>query len=121
MSNWTEAAETALRQIRDTDGIPYEFERMTCDEKQLPDTYLTFALVSNPGAAYADGRERATTPRVQVSLFYRKKSAFLAFPPKIIGQFTQNGFTRAGEGPIPYQVTTGHHGWRCDFYFYERR
>lgn len=119
--NWIEAAESALKSLKSSTKVPFDFERMNCDEKQLPDTYITYFLVANPGTAWANGKERILTPRIQVSLFYRKKKAFIDLPPKIIQAFVSNGFMRSGEGRIPYQQNTGHYGWRCDFYYYEKR
>lgn len=117
--NWTDKCESILTEL----GIPYDFERFKTDDDQpqLPDTYAVYFLVDDVGGAFVDGKETSHQPRVQISLFYRDKAVFLTIPDQIKTAFMGDGFTRAGEGRIPYQTDTGHYGWRCDFYHYERR
>ena len=117
MAKWIEKIENVLAKL----SIPFAFERMSCDEKQLPDTFITYFMVANPGMAWGNGKERYAKPRIQVSLFYRDKSTFLDVPQKTIAALEECGFCRVDEGRIPYQTNTGHYGWRCDFYYYEKR
>ncbi len=117
MSNWVTKCEDALKTL----GFPYDFERFTADTDCLPDTFLVYFLVDNPGRAWGDGLERAREPRVQVSLFYREPSTALTVPERVENAMASVGFLRVGAGRIPYQTDTGHYGWRCDFRFYERR
>jgi hypothetical protein len=94
---------------------------MLIDAAQLPDTFIVYFLVDDPGNAWADGKETSHETRVQISLFYRDKSIFLTVPDQIEAAFMAAGFTRVGSGRIPYQTDTKHYGWRCDFCYYERR
>ena len=121
MNKWVEAAEEALATVKNKTNIPYNWERFSEQIDQLPDTYVVYFLVSAPTMLSADNREHAYRPRIQVSLYYRKKQSFLTVPDQIIKAFTDRGFRRAGEGRIPYQSDTGHYGWRCDFNYYETR
>ncbi len=123
MSAWTSRCEALLTQINTGTGIPCDFERFAPDPVtlQLPDTFITYFLVDDVGDTWADGKETSHSPRVQVSLFYRDASVFLTIPDMIKSAFMGDGFSRGDEGQIPYQQDTGHHGWRCDFYHYERR
>lgn len=116
MSKWAEKCEAVLTGM----GLPYDFERMACSSKQLPDTYIVYFLVDDTGEGYADGVETSHQPRIQVGLYYREKAVFLKVPEQIQKAMTQAGFTRGAAGRIPYQTDTGHYGWRCDFYHYER-
>ena len=43
--NWIEAAESALKSLKSSTKVPFDFERMNCDEKQLP-AFLLPALLS---------------------------------------------------------------------------
>ena len=119
--SWIEAAEAAMQSLSNTLSIPYDFERNESSTEQLPDTYMVYFLVDDPGRTWTDGKETSHEPRVQVSLFYRKKPIALAIPDQIEAAFMAVGFLRVNSSTIPYQPDTRHYGWRCDFRFYERR
>ena len=121
MSEWIKAAESALKTVKNNTIVPFDFERFEEHGENLPYTYIVYFLVSAPPGLSADNMEQAYTPKIQVSLFYRKKRAFLELPDTIIQALTAAGFARAAEGRIPYNTNTGHYGWRCEFIFYERR
>ena len=117
LSEWITKCETVLTAI----GLPYDLERMTCATTQLPDTYIVYFLVDDPGKGWADNAETSHVPRIQVSLFYRDLSTVLTIPDQIEAAFIAANFMRVGAGRIPYSEDTGHYGWRCDFRLYERR
>lgn len=126
MSKWQDACESVLTDLQASTGIQYDFERWETDPNrpavsQLPDRYIVYFLVDDEGKTWADGQETSHEPRVQVSFFYRGKPDALTVPDQIEQAFVDSGFTRGPVGHIPYQIDTGHYGWRRDFYFYERR
>lgn len=123
MSNWIVATESVMTQLNADTGIPWDKDRFTPDPdtSQLPDTFMVYTLVDDPGAAYADGKERSHEVRVQISLFYRDPAVAATIPDKIEAAYMAADFLRVGSGTLPYQTDTGHNGWRCDFRFYERR
>ena len=121
MSGWIQAAESALASVKAQTGVPYDFERFEGEPSQLPDSFMVYFLVSNPAKAWYDGAEGYAEARVQVSFYYRQKADVLKMPEIIIAAFKEAGFTRAGEGRVPYQKDTGHYGWRCDCNYYEKR
>ena len=121
MSKWIEAAEKALSAIKQETKIPYDYDHYQDEKGQLPDEYIVYFLVSAPPGLSVDNQEVSYIPRIQVSLFFRNKRSFLTIPDKIKKAFTDSGFVRAGEGRVPYQISTGHYGWRCDFIYYEER
>ena len=108
--SWIDAAEHVLTAFESENNIPFRFERFDCDLSQLPDTFLTYFLVSDPPTAHYDNNEASHEVRVQVSLFYRDISVINTLPDKIIKAFTATGFKRAGCGRMPYQQNTGHYG-----------
>lgn len=118
---WAVKVEETLEQFQIDNSIPYDFERFDCDADQLPDTFIVYFLVDDIGKTWADGKETSREPRIQISLFYRDKKTALTIPDKIEAAFMAANFMRVGGGRIPYQESTGHHGWRCDFRLYERR
>lgn len=117
MSNWTAKAEEILTSI----GLPFDFERYKSDGEQLPDTFIVYFLVDDSGKTWADGKETSKSTRIQVSLFFKKKSIYQTIPDQIETTFIQGGFLRVGSGRIPYSESTEHYGWRCDFRYYEGR
>jgi len=122
LNDWITSAESALKSLKKDLSIPYEFENWNEDERgKMPDTFITYFLVSDSSAASADNKERASITKIQVSMFYRDINVMRDTPKKIVSAFTSNGFLRVNEGRIPFQKSTGHYGWRCDFNFYERR
>lgn len=119
--SWLDKTESVMQGLSTQLGIPYYFERFTGLDTQLPDAYMVYFLVDDPGAGWADGKETAHEPRVQVSLFFRDKRLTRTAPDAIEKAFIDAGLSRVGSGRIPYQEATGHYGWRCDFRSYERR
>jgi hypothetical protein len=114
---WVTECENILTAL----GIPYSINRMTCPLLQLPDTYIVYFAVDDPPMGHYDNEETSHETRIQVSLFYRDNTTFLTVPDQIESAFMADNFLRVGSGNIPYDVDTGHNGWRCDFRFYERR
>lgn len=123
MPAWIDQTETTLKQLQAATSVPWDKDRYSPDPKtkQLPDTYMVYFLVDNPGVSYSDGRETAYEVRIQVSLFYRDPQAALTVPDQIEAAFMKAGYGRGDSGTIPYQDETQHYGWRCDFYLYQYR
>lgn len=121
MSEWVNKCEQILTEFQGTTGIPYDFERFNCPAGQLPDHFIVYFMVDDPDISHADGKATSHETRIQVSFYYRDKADFLTVPDAIEAAFINAGFTRGPAGTIPYQLDTGHYGWRRDFYFYERR
>lgn len=119
--SWIETAEKALIDFEKENKLPFRFERFDCELSQLPDTFIVYFLVSDPPTTHYDNFETSHEVRMQISLFYRDISVINTLPDKIIKAFTAVGFKRNGCGRIPYQQSTGHYGWKCNFNFYERR
>ncbi len=114
---WITATEEALTSVFNQTNIPYDFETMDNDDK-LPDNYIVYFLVSNPPVSVADNQIRTTSPKIQVSFYFRNKQEFLTVPKIIKDAFKTRNFTIGNEGRIPYQTTTGHYGRRYEFNFY---
>ena len=124
MTSWIDAVEAVFAQLQSSTGIPWKKDRYvppSGDVRQLPDTYMVYFLVDGPGVSWADGKETAKQPRIQISLFYRDKPVALTVPDLIEQAFLDAGFTRVDEGVIPYQDESQHYGWRCDFCLYIHR
>lgn len=102
-------------------GLPYDLTRINVPESQLPDNYLVYLPVSDPGVSWADNKETAHEPSVQVSFFYRQPEKMLTVPDAVETAFLAAGFKRTGQvGTLPHQ-STGHDGWYEIFSIYERR
>lgn len=121
--NWIEATRTVLSAFKVSTKIPYFWKRYepTKEYPQLPDIYIVYFMVDDPGAAWADGKERSHETKIQVSLYFRDKSKYLTIPSQIEAAFMAANFMRSDSDDLPYQPDTGHYGWYCDFTYYERR
>lgn len=122
---WMDQAETVLTALSKQTDVPYDYRTMETDPQtnQLPDEYMVYFEVDDPGVSWADNKETAHEARFQVSYYFREKSRRIVVPPLIEAAFMGAGFTRVGSasGDLPFQPDTGHNGWRCDFCKYERR
>jgi len=122
LSEYIDKTESVLTDFQASTGIPWDFQRFSVSSNdQLPDSYIVYFLVDDPGQGYSDNKETSHTARIQISFYYRDVSQVKTIPDAIEAAFTDAGFTRGPAGTIPYQSDTGHYGWRRDFYFYERR
>jgi len=118
---WLEATRAVLTAYKVTSGIPYYWKRCEAAADQLPDIYIVYFMVDDPGETWADGQETSHQPRVQVSLYFRDKPKYLTIPDQIKAAFMTANFMRQSEGELPYQADTSLYGWYCDFNYYERR
>lgn len=117
MSEWINKSEEIITSL----DLPFKFERYQGTALQLPDTYIVYFLVDDPGKTWANGFETSHVPRIQVSLFYRDNKVALTIPDQIEAAFMAANFMRVGSGRIPFQEETKHYGWRFDFRYYEGR
>lgn len=83
---------------------------------ELPDSFITYQVVSNPPEQHADNAETMQSYRVQVTYYDRDG---LAGMPDIKGAMAAAGFMRAGGYELPYDTTTRHFGLVMDFFLLE--
>lgn len=118
---WLESTRAILAAFKTSTGIPYFWRRCEAKTAQLPDTYIVYFMVDDPGETWGDGKETSHQPRVQISLYFRDKAKYLTIPDQIKAAFMAANFMRQTESELPYQTDTEHYGWYCDFNYYERR
>ncbi|MFT9056810.1 MAG: hypothetical protein ABF449_09360 [Ethanoligenens sp.] len=120
--SWIEQTRSILSVLKSSANISYYWKRCEAPADQLPDQFIVYFAVDDPGTSWADGKETSHQTRVQVSFFFRNKADYLTIPAQIEAAFLSGcGFTRAGENDLPYQEDTGHYGWCLDMYYYEHR
>ncbi len=83
---------------------------------ELPDSFITYQVVSNPPEQHADNKEILHSYRVQVTYYDR---AGLAEMPDIKSAMISAGFMHAGGFEIPYDTVTRHFGLAMDFFLLE--
>lgn len=85
---------------------------------QLPDTYMVYQVISDPGQVWAGDVEKARTYRVQVTVYIRSGLLNL---PNVEGVMIGAGFTRGPGRELPYNSGTGHYSFATDYFFLEDR
>jgi hypothetical protein len=115
MNIW-ERVKTAL----DTLGLPLAANvYLSATPEALPDTYLVFQVISDPGRLYANDTEQLRSYRVQVSIYSR--SGIAAIPDQVETAMINAGFTRLPGLELPYNLQTRHFGYAMDFNYLEER
>lgn len=113
MTTIFERAETALNTLS---GITNAMERMLMASGDLPDIFLTYALVSSTPVLHLNDIEAGRNYVVQVSIFSR---AGLVSLPNVDAAMLTAGFRRGDERALPRDTQSGHYHLAKDFNFYE--
>lgn len=98
-------------------GVPYANQRYQVSTGEpLPDTYITYFLVSSTGMQYADNLERSRSGRIQVNVFSRNGLVNL---PDVDAAMRAAGFLVAGKRQLPEDPQSGYFGLGQDYTFLE--
>lgn len=81
---------------------------------ELPDTYITYFLITGVGAEHADNIETARTYRVQVNIM--NKSGLVSLPD-VDTAMAAAGFKKGPERELPKDSTTSHYGLAKDYFY----
>jgi hypothetical protein len=94
-------------------GVPVAANTMIlATNKQLPDLYLVYQLISSAPIVHAENMETMRMYRVQVAVYSRNGLSGL---PDVSGAMTDAGFSRSSIREIPYNPETRHYGLALDF------
>lgn len=113
MTTIWERTKTALTTL----GLPLAADiYVAASGGDLPDTYLTYMLISNPPEQHADDAETMQSYLVQVTCFCRNGLNSL---PDINTAMISAGFMRGPAREIPFSTETRHYGLAMDFIYME--
>lgn len=92
-------------------SVPFAMDELI---GELPDTYITYFLVSGTGEEHADNVEVSRTYRVQVNIMNKDGLASL---PDVDSVMTAAGFTRGPERALAKDSATSHYGLAKDYFY----
>lgn len=88
------------------------------DSDTQPDTYITYFTVDSPNTGYADNLPTGCEPRIQFKINTTdpeiKQNADKLFKSVMLPA----GFTRVGGRDLPFNSTTQHYCYTCDYRYY---
>lgn len=114
MSSIWEITEDALDGL----GVPLAANTLiVATGTELPDTFLTLQMISNPPVQHANNLETLRSYRMQVSVFSR--SGLASLPAQVETAMLAAGFTRMEGRDLPYNQQTRHFGVALDFNYLE--
>jgi len=85
----------------------------------LPETFITYQLLSKGDLSHADNLPISSSALVQVALYSTDPAIKPSAASTLSGAMLTAGFTRAGGRDLPFDKETGHYGYACDFRYYE--
>jgi hypothetical protein len=99
-------------------GIPAVANRYlpASPEKELPNRFIVYQLISSPPEQHADNVEKARSYRMQVTIWDRNGLISL---PDIPGAMVSAGFMRGPVRELPYVESTRHFGLLYEFLYLE--
>lgn len=85
----------------------------------LPQTFITYQLIGSPNSSHADNLPTSTTYRVQVNVYSRDPAITQAADGMLRAALMPAGFLRMDGRGLPFDHTTGHYGYTCDYRYYD--
>lgn len=99
-------------------SLPYR-EQGTMNKDALPVTFLTYQVLIESDASYADNLPTSGSTLVQIALYSTDPSIKQSARDTLSGAMLPAGFTRGEGRGLPYDGDTGHYGYACDFRYHE--
>jgi hypothetical protein len=85
----------------------------------LLETHITYFLVDSPNSSFADNVATSKTSRIQLVLYSRKPSIKQNADELFKSVMLPGGFLRVGGRDLPFNASTGHYAYTCDYRYYE--
>ena len=100
-------------------GYPVKEQGMYPLNGTLPETYITYFIVDSPNTSHADNKPRNTTTRIQLVLYTQKPSIKQDADKILKSVMLIGGFLRVGGRDLPFNQSTGHYAYTCDYRYFE--
>lgn len=98
-------------------AIPYALDvYLKSDAGELPDTFITYSLISGEPAQHADNDETLREYIMQISIYAR---AGLSSLPNVDAAMKAAGFVKGSERQLPRDAATRHFGLARDYHYLE--
>ncbi len=85
------------------------------DDEVLPATFITYNLISKSDIRHSDNEATSNVSRVQVALYSTDPAIKQAADGTLFTVMKAAGFMRAGGRDLPFDPSTGHYGYACDY------
>lgn len=110
-------ARTATALSALSPAIPYGLDvYLKSDSGELPDTFITYSLITGEPMQSADNEETLREYVVQISIFSR---AGLVSLPGVDAVMLAAGFVKGSERQLPRDAETRHFGLATDYHYFE--
>lgn len=83
----------------------------------LPDTYLTYMVISDSPLFHAKNEPVGMAARVMVKLYSRDPE--ITQGGRGLLDNLMDGYLRIGGGDLPFYAPTGHYGYTCDYRYFD--
>lgn len=100
-------------------GYPVKEQGTYPSGTTLPETYITYFNVDNPNGTYYDNKPESTKTRIQLVLYSKKPAIKQNADNLFKSVMLPAGFLRIGGRDLPFNESTGHYAYTCDYRFYE--
>jgi len=115
MANIYNLVYTALASL----GYEVREQGTFSEDEALPATFITYTLISKGDIRHSDNEPTSSVGRVQVALYSTDPAIKQAADGLLFGVMKAAGFMRAGGRDLPFDPTTGHYGYACDYRLYQ--
>ncbi len=89
------------------------------DLEKLPDTHITFFLLSEDDLTFADNVPTSSTSILQVILYSRDPEIIIGANEMLKAYLLPNGFLRVTGNRLPFDKSSGHYGYISKYSYYE--
>lgn len=99
-------------------GYPVQ-EHGTYGDKKMTETFVTYQIIDSSNNSHADNAPTSCTTRVQVNLYSNRPTLKQGADEALKAVMLPAGFMRVGGRDLPFDTSTGHYGYTCDYRFYD--
>lgn len=100
-------------------GYPVAEQGTYAITAKLPETHVTYQIIDSSNNSHADNASTSQTTRVQVTLYSKKPALKQGADAAIKAVMLPAGFMRVGGRDLPFDQTTGHYAYTCDYRYYD--
>lgn len=89
------------------------------DAETLPATFVTYQMIFKNDIAHSDNAPSSNVARVQVALYSTDPAIKQGADAALFVPLKAAGFMRVGGRDLPFDPSTGHYGYTCDYRLYQ--
>lgn len=90
------------------------------EDEALPATLITYQLITKSDITHTDNEPTSSITRVQVALYSTDPEIKQDADATLWAVMKPAGFLRMGGRDLPYDHTTGHYGYVCEYRFHQK-